>query len=362
MRRLVEAAELADVDLHAAVDERLPLVDHLGLEARAVPGPALVVLQRPGRRVHGLELVTRHPGRGVVAHRLRLVAARALHEPEVRDAGHRHLADVEAVGEDETSRIDLADAGDERAHDLLVTLLEVALVRPHLRRLVDQVEAELPAGDALVAPCEGLPVEDGRVERPLAIRLLSREEVGRLQLAAVDAVAGDAVEVDVDVDPVLFAQLDRTVDLLQRLFADLRPVVAAAPRPVREWQAREVEAPLRDRGEVELVEGGAVVRVAGPAEPALEIEATPARDAPGRDVVLGRRQGRRARRRGSAEDRHLLDELPSLQGSPSRTRNSGRGPADYGPPQPRSRPAVRRRSASRHESHRWTPKKRRMIA
>ena len=262
-----------------------------------------------------------------MADRLRQVAARALHDPEVGDLHHRRLAEVEAVGEDQAARVGLADAGHERPHDLVVALDEVALVRLHPGRLVDEVEAQLAARDPLVARGERLPVEDGGGEGLVPLGLAAREEVHRLHLPAVDAVAGEAVEVDVDVDAVLPAQLDGAVDLLQRLLAHERPVVAAAPAPVVEGQAREVEAPLRHRREVGLLEGGAVVRVAGPAEAALEVEAAPAGNpARGGLVVRGQRRAR-GDAGGDAEDGQVLDELPSSSSAlPPQRRASSAGP------------------------------------
>src|SRR4030042_400135 len=81
----------------------------------------------------------------------------------------------------------------------------------------------------------------GAASALVPLRLPAREEVRGLHLPPVDAVAGDAVKVDVDVDAVLLAELHGTVDLLQRLFADARPVVAGAPDP----------APARAAGRVE---------------------------------------------------------------------------------------------------------------
>ena len=40
------------------------------------------------------------------------------------------------------------------------------------------------------------------------------------------------MEIDVDVNAVLAAQLDRPIDFFQRLLVDDRPVVLASPNPI----------------------------------------------------------------------------------------------------------------------------------
>jgi len=67
------------------------------------------------------------------------------------------------------------------------------------------------------------------------------KQIGGLQLAVVDAIAGNAVEVEIDVHAVLFAKVDGSVELSQRLVVDVSPVGGLAPDPIRERETGEVE-------------------------------------------------------------------------------------------------------------------------
>ena len=61
--------------------------------------------------------------------------------------------------------------------------------------------------------------------------------------------------VKVDVDAVLPAEIDDAIDLSQRLVIDVRPVGGLAPYPIRQRQARKIEAPLLHQGKIGLFEG-----------------------------------------------------------------------------------------------------------
>jgi hypothetical protein len=63
------------------------------------------------------------------------------------------------------------------------------------------------------------------------------------------------MEIQVDVDVILPAKVDRLVDRLQGALVDAHPIFAVGPRPVGKGQAGEVEAPSRDPREVGFVEG-----------------------------------------------------------------------------------------------------------
>src|ERR1039457_2184645 len=105
---------------------------------------------------------------------------------------------------------------------------------------------------------------------------MAGKKVCGLQLAPVDTVAGETMKVEIDVDGVLLAEIEGTVDLGKRLIVNVRPVGRLAPNPVGKRQARKVETPLLHHGEIRLFEGwlGVVTRPPLP----LNIEAAIARD------------------------------------------------------------------------------------
>src|SRR5271165_4886262 len=205
MRSLVEAAPLPDMYLNSAVGDRFVSVDVFLPQPRAVPYLSFIVFQWPCGRIHSLEFIPRHPGRSVMTDRLGLVSACALHQAQAGYLDYRQLADVHAVGEDQTVGTLFANGRYERSDDLHIALLEVALVGPHLRRLVDEVEAQVAVRNAFVAPRERFPVEDGGGQRPVAFGARSREQVGGFEFAAIDAVSRNAVKVQIDVNTVLAA-------------------------------------------------------------------------------------------------------------------------------------------------------------
>ena len=220
--------------------------------------------------LEGLELAGRHPVGRVVADHLRQVAARALDDALVDEAHHRALADVGAVGHDEPVGAHLADDGDQGAG-----YLHVARLVGHERRLVEQVEAQARARHVPVPLGEEAPVVPGGVQGELHGVRRASEELVRLELAAVDAVARDAVQAEVDVDAVAPAHLDGVVDRRERAGVDPHPVLRVGPSPVRERKAGEVESPRGHPLEVGLAER----QDAPAARPAGKVEPAPARDA-----------------------------------------------------------------------------------
>ncbi len=94
-------------------------------------------------------------------------------------------------------------------------------------RLVDEVEADLSGGNPFVSLGEGLPVEAESVERGLVL-----PEVEGLGALGIDAIAGAAVESDVDVDLVLAAQLHGAVDLREAGLGELVDIVVLDPERV----------------------------------------------------------------------------------------------------------------------------------
>lgn len=120
---------------------------------------------------------------------------------------HGRLADVRTVGHDQPVRADLADGRNERTGNL-----DGAIVILHPWWLVEEVEGKLRGGDVLVALCEEAPVVHGGLECPLHRIPRAIEEQEGLEFAAIHAIAGDAVKVQVDVDTVLATELDRLVD------------------------------------------------------------------------------------------------------------------------------------------------------
>ncbi|HST10091.1 MAG TPA: hypothetical protein VLL05_06925 [Terriglobales bacterium] len=102
-------------------------------------------------------------------------------------------------------KIFLANSGDECRDNVHVALLQGTFVGTHLGRFVDEVKAQALIGDAFVAARESLPVKGAGGEGFVALGLGPGEEVGGFEFASVDAVAGDAMEVEIDVYPVLLA-------------------------------------------------------------------------------------------------------------------------------------------------------------
>ena len=84
------------------------------------------------------------------------------------------------------------------------------------------------------------------------------------------------MEVEIDMNTMLLAKLNDTIDLFEWCFVDVGPVLWASPDPVGEWNAREVKAPFLHRCKIEFLEGGlgVVVVMSFP----LQIEAAPMRD------------------------------------------------------------------------------------
>lgn len=205
VRSLVVRAPFSDVNLNAAIRQWLVFIDVLGFEAGTIPKSSFVVCERPCWRLHCFVFVSWNPGCSIVAQGFGLIAACALHDVPVREFDDGILSDVDAVGKDEPLRIFISNCCDQRSSYFDVALLECALVGAHAGRFVDQIEAEVFAGHSLVAFGEGAPVEHCRCKCSVAFFFPAGEEVGGLEFAVVDAIAGDAVEVEIDMNAMLLS-------------------------------------------------------------------------------------------------------------------------------------------------------------
>lgn len=69
-----------------------------------------------------------------------------------------------------------------------------------------------------------------------------------------NAVAGRAMQADVDVYPIFFAQLDRAVDGSNFLFPNFEQILRVGPEPIIHGQADPVESPILDPAEIVFLE------------------------------------------------------------------------------------------------------------
>ena len=143
------------------------------------------------------------------------VATGALDQSQVRDANHGRLTDINAVGKDQSFRIHCTNSSDERLDDLDVAFLEIAFVRSHFWRFVDEIETKLRIRNPLVAFGKRLPMVYGSSQSLVALGSGSGEEIRRLQLTFIDAIAGNAMEVNIDVNAMLASQFNRSIYFLQ---------------------------------------------------------------------------------------------------------------------------------------------------
>src|ERR1039457_2592327 len=96
------------------------------------------------------------------------------------------------------------------------------------------------------------PVVTRGFKRARALVFSTGEEVRGLEFAPVDAVARKAMEIQIDVNFVLRAKFDGTINLPQRLVVDIGPVGGLAPYPVGKRKARKIETPLLHHREIRL--------------------------------------------------------------------------------------------------------------
>src|ERR1035438_385154 len=280
------------------------------------------------------------------SHHLRQLAARALHDALVSKAHHGGLADVGAVGDDEPVGALPAYGGYQGPG-----YLDVPRLVGHERGLVEKVEAQAGARYVPVPLREVAPMVLRGLEGALHRVARAVEKLVGLHFAAVDAVARDPVQAEVDVDAVAPAHLDGLVDGLERVVVDLHPVLRARPRPVPQGQAGEVEPPAGHPLEVALLESHGA-RAAGHSG---KVESAPPRYArlaggAGRPRAGGKeRAGGRGGRdadefaaghRGfsgptwpasRAARRHPPAPRPRGRGSPRRPAHAGSRPAGWDP-------------------------------
>src|SRR4051812_10918053 len=105
------------------------------------------------------------------------------------------MAAAEAVDHDLALRVDRSDLLNGPPHQRRMDLARHAVLA-EARRLVEQVEAEILARYALVAPREGLPLVHEAV-----LRHFVEPEVIPLEIVAVDTVARAAVDIQAHVQP-----------------------------------------------------------------------------------------------------------------------------------------------------------------
>src|SRR5947207_2942790 len=209
VRGPIEAAPLADMNLHAAIDQWFVRIDAIAFQPRAIPRCTAIVFHGPGGNIKTFEFVFRHPARRVMTDRFGQIATRALDQSQVSNTHHGRLADIDAIGKDQSLRIDFTNAGNERLNDLDVAFLEIAFIRSHFWRFIDQIETELPIRYAFIAFSKRPPMKRSGRKSFIALGPGSRKEISRLQLAFVNAISRNTMEIDVDVNAVLAAQLDR---------------------------------------------------------------------------------------------------------------------------------------------------------
>src|SRR4029077_20036081 len=115
-------------------------------------------------------------------------------EPKDQDPRHWGLPNIGTICEDQSTGVDLPNRTNK-----LIDNLDIAALVVHPWRLVNQVEADVFVGDTFVAFGEGAPVMRGHRKRLLHLLPLAVQEEMRLQVTLVDAVAGNAMKIEVDV-------------------------------------------------------------------------------------------------------------------------------------------------------------------
>ena len=185
------AAELADVDRVAHTLDLAPRFVHRPQRV-AVPPPTLVHAARIPRSVACLPAVP--PLGAPMRDRVRLVAAAGVGDPEVAKFGHREVPAVEAVDDDRPVGVDRPDGRDRPPDDRRVVLAREA-VHPDGRRLVDEIEAQRHVGNARVRRAN-----PSHRKTKASWASCIEPQVVLLEVIAVDAVAGRAVQVEREVD------------------------------------------------------------------------------------------------------------------------------------------------------------------
>lgn len=189
-----------------------------------------------------------------------LIAASTLHDAlHIGNLQQRPASPLQSVDHDDAAWVGVADGLDETAHDTLV------VGGDKVWHLVEEVEAEVAGADLGVALGQHAPLIGAAFEGAVA-----GEEVLGLG-GGIDAVAGGTVEIEADMDVVLAAPLHATVDVAQYLLVHIIIVAGAAPAPVGDGDADEVEAPLVHPLELLLAERLGVFAV----EVVEEVEAMP---------------------------------------------------------------------------------------
>ena len=157
--------------------------------------------------------------------------------------GDRRARPVAAVDDDQPVRVLAADG----LHKLLGH--PTKLFRLHLVvGLVEQVEADMAVGHALVTIGKNRPVVRAELSR-----LALGPEIRRLGRSDLAEAGGD-VEIEQQVNAMLLAELDGPIDLPEDRLLEVPRIVEIGPVVVVECQAKEVEAQVSHVGEVALIE------------------------------------------------------------------------------------------------------------
>ena len=275
--RAVVGTELADEQgLTASIEHGAPRGGEQLTYPLLVVGDA-VGFVRPrelvGREPHA---IVEHPRGVVMGDKHGLVSAPALHDAlHIGNLQQRLATPLQAVDHDDAAGIGVTDSLDKTAHDALV------VGGGKVGHLVEEIETEVARADLGVALGQHAPLIGTALESAFA-----GEEVLGLG-RGIDAVAGSAVEIEADVDVVLTPPLHAAVDVAQHLLVHDVVVAGAAPAPVGDGDADEVEPPLVHPLELLLAEGFRVVAI----EVVEEVETMPARSH-ALQVNGGRGQGR----------------------------------------------------------------------
>ncbi len=262
MRCAVECPAFAAVQPDALGQQFCPVLV-MALEDLAVPGDTKIQTTGPDRRREFV--AARNPAGLVVSNAHRQVGTTTLSNilrSQVRQFRQRLVAPHQAVENDESIGIDLANSGNSRAHDAFMIL--ATHVGRRVLGLIDKVETEFGGIDALVSFGEKLPVKAEGVEGSLVL-----PEIEWFGPFAIDGIARSPVEVEADMNAVLVSKVDRAVDLGEHRFVRLEQVVVLDPECIAHRQPNEVKTPVGDPAKVIL----ANVTAAGDGKEIKKVEA-----------------------------------------------------------------------------------------
>ena len=196
-----------------------------------------------------------HPGGPVMGDLHREIAAAALGQIHILQPENGGIAHVIAVHGDGSAWGDLTNGLHRAARQADVVLLRAG-VGIHGVRLVQKIKAQLLRGYVAIPLCQPLPQSD---EAFLHLRTLP--QILPLE-GLIDAVAGGAVQAQIEVEAAIGALLDVGVQDLQIPLVGRKVLVRADEIAVVHGQTDEVKALLRD--EIQLPKVGLRRPVRGP--------------------------------------------------------------------------------------------------